>query len=309
LTFLRGSVIAALALALGAAGCGGDGGSGGPATARPAQALSYAIASPPGSGDPLGAASRDARTVSAQIHEPLVETLSGPFGDTRRRRGLAASWSSSADRAVWRFRLRSGIVFQDGEPFNAGAVVENARRWRRSQSGRRILPGLQGADAPTPRLVRFVLGRGDPGFPARLADVRLGIVSPATLERGRYAPARTGGSGTGPFALRLRRGERVVLARNPDWWGTRMGLGPALDQLDFRVVGDEAARLTLLRRGEVQVADELTAGALGLVNDDPLLAALRTGPGRGLGYERSVRGLPAQPHGFGGVWLTRVGQE
>jgi peptide/nickel transport system substrate-binding protein len=209
---------------------------------------------------------------------------------------------------VWRFRLRRGVTFQDGTPFNAGAVVANARRWRLTGSGRRLLPGLQGADAPTPSLVRFVLSRGDRGLPARLSDPRLGVVSPAAL-RGTRRLARQTRTGTGPFRIRQRSGRGVLLTRNPDWWGTPVGLGPALERVEFRIVRSEAERLTLLRRGVIQVADALDPGATQLIEDDPLLTTITAGPGTAIGLERSVRELPAEPKGFGGVWLTRVGQQ
>jgi peptide/nickel transport system substrate-binding protein len=308
LTRIRGPVLAMLALTLGAAACGGDGDGTGTATAQPRQSLVYAVASRVGSTDPLLASTRSARVITAQIHEPLVEELIGPYGDTRPRRGLAASWSHSPENRVWRFRLRRGVRFQDGSPFNASAVVANARRWRRSPVGRRLLPGLRGADAPTPRLVRFLLSSRDARFPRRLADVRLGLVAPATIGGGRNL-SRDTDTGAGPFEVREREGSRVLLARNPGWWGTAVGLGPALDRVEFRAVGSQAERLTLLRRGEVQVADQLDAGTLAVVEGDPLLETLSLGSGPGLGLERSVRELPAAPHGFGGVWLTRVGQE
>ena len=41
---------------------------------------------------------------------------------------LATSWSSNADATVWTFKLRSGVTFQDGTPFNADAVIFNLDR-------------------------------------------------------------------------------------------------------------------------------------------------------------------------------------
>ncbi|HET8678721.1 MAG TPA: ABC transporter substrate-binding protein, partial [bacterium] len=42
--------------------------------------------------------------------------------------GLATQWSASADGRTWTFRLRQGVRFHDGTPFNADAVVFNVTR-------------------------------------------------------------------------------------------------------------------------------------------------------------------------------------
>src|SRR4029453_11372154 len=120
------------------------------------------------------------------------------------------------------------------------------------------LPELAAADAPRPDLVRFILARPVGNFPSRLASPHLGVVSPAALRprSGRGAElARTDRTGTGPFELREREGERIVVARNVSWWGARADLGPALDQVEFRVASSVRERLALLRRGTAQVAD------------------------------------------------------
>jgi len=42
---------------------------------------------------------------------------------------LATSWSTSADGLVWTFKLRQGITFHDGTPWNAEAAKFNVDRW------------------------------------------------------------------------------------------------------------------------------------------------------------------------------------
>ena len=63
----------------------------------------------------------------AKVWEPLI----GTDDDGHIRGCLAESWESSEDCTRWRFKLRQGIRFQDGEPFNAAAVVQNYHRWER----------------------------------------------------------------------------------------------------------------------------------------------------------------------------------
>jgi peptide/nickel transport system substrate-binding protein len=313
----RGAVAVAAVAALLGAGCGDDDEGAGAAPSGGvgpgANALVYALASRASEIDPLLATARSEQLVTRQVHEPLVESLAGPFGDARRRRGLAREWRASGDREIWRFELRRGVRFQDGTPFNATAVLANVERWRTTSAGRALLPELAAADAPRPDLVRFILSRAVTDLPRRLASPRLGIVSPAALRphSGRAAElARTDRTGTGPFELRERDAERVVIARNVGWWGTGLELGPALDQVEFRIAPRDPERLAMLRRGTVEVADSLPRLAIREIRRDPLLTYARGGGGV-LGIERSVRGIDsaAAVEPLSEVWLTTVGGE
>jgi peptide/nickel transport system substrate-binding protein len=313
---LRGVVCAAALAALAPAGCGNGGEGGTPGlsgTSAGTGLLVYALAGEVDQLDPLLATSRTDQLVTRQIHEPLVDSLAGPYGDVRRVRGLAIAWRSTPDREIWSFRLRRGIRFQDGTPFNASAVLSNAERWRTLPAGRALLPELVAADAPRPDMVRFILASPVRDLPARLASPRLGIVSPDALSSPAGVGVEEGArSGTGPFELReSSRGGPLVVARNTEWWGTRLDLGPALDQIQFELVPSSDERIVLLRRGEAQVADSLGAGAIRDLRANPLLTFVR-GEGVGvLGLERSVRGIDSASaiEPLSDVWLTGVGTE
>ena len=271
--------------------------------------LVWALPERPAGLDPLYAETGSEQLVARQVHEPLVAELTGPFEDARRVPGLVLSALPSSDRTVWRLRLRTGVRFQDGTPFSASAVLDNVERWRATAQGRSLI-GDALADAPRPDLVRFILPAPESSFDARLASPRLGIVSPRALARAsgaELAPAEAAQSGTGPFELRERSADRLLLAHNPEWWGIDRELGPALDQVEFTVVPDPAERVAELADGSVQVAGDLQGDQLARVRGDPLLTVVPT-PGGGLGIERSVRGIragdPAPP--LNGVWRTRI---
>jgi peptide/nickel transport system substrate-binding protein len=307
------SALACAALVLAACG-GGDGGAESAGGSEPPEggSLHYALAADPVELDPLFATDRASQVVTRQIHEPLAERLTGPFGDLRELPGLARSASPSSDATIWRFRLRPRIRFGDGTPFNAAAVLANADRWLATDEGRALLPGLAAVDAPKPDLVRFILDVPDPGLFGRLAQARLGLVSPRALrEAGTGAvDVGAGGTGTGAFELREQEaGATTVIARNVDWWGTRLELGPALDQVVFRVVPDPAERVAALADDQVEIADDLDPASAAEVRDDPLLTVDAGGGGAVLGVERSVRGLEldAGVPQLSGAWLTTVG--
>src|SRR5262245_65683172 len=56
--------------------------------------------------------------IMLNIFDPLVYLrTSGEFAP-----GLAESWSSSPDGLVWTFKLKRGVTFHDGTPFDGAAV-------------------------------------------------------------------------------------------------------------------------------------------------------------------------------------------
>ena len=306
----------ALALVLALSGCGDGGTETGDEVGLPSAGgggvLTYALPELPATIDPLSATSRGAQLISRQVHEPLVVTASPPYEEAPRGSGLAAAVKPSPDRTVWKVTLRSGIRFQDGSPFNAGAVLANSRRWSSRPAGRTLLPSLFAVDAPRPKEVRFQFHRPLADLSARLSSPRLGIVSPEALnpptgERARFLRGAEG-TGTGAFELGASSGSRLELSRYAGWWGSAAGLGPAMDALVFIAAPGSDQRLELLRSGEAQVAEPLEAAQLAPVAADPLLSSARIG-GIPVGMEASVRGLGsgAGIPALSGVWLTRIG--
>lgn len=312
-SLIRAAIAPALLAALALAGCGdGDSGSDDSAGLRPAGGggvVTYALPRLPDPPDQLDPLTAPAPTlpVARQIHEPLFARVHAPYGAAFQA-GLALSVKPSEGRTVWTVSLRSGVRFQDGTPFNASAVLANARRWASVAQGRRLLPGLFAVDAPRPGQVRFLFERPLAALGARLAAARLGVVSPLALapqtgEGGRFSGER--GSGTGPFEAGQPGGAEIELTRNPEWWGSTLGLGPALDGVAFRHEPSDAVRARLLTAGAAQIAGGLgPAQIAGLATE----ALVRTLPRRGLAFDASVRGLDSagDPPSLSGVWLTRI---
>ena len=312
---LRAAATLAVLAAATLLGCGGDGsGSTGGSQLAPAGGggtLSYALPALPTTLDPLVARGRDAQTVTRQVFEPLIAELIGPYGGTARQPGLALSAKPSAHRTTWTVTLRLGVRFQDGTPFNSAAVLANSRRWQSDPRGRVLLPHLFAVDAPRPDEVRFLLDQPVRDFAARLASPRLGVVSPGALDpqsgqRARFLPDARG-PGTGAFQPVGGGPARLELSRFAGWWGSPMGLGPALDGVTFVAAPKADQRLRLLQGGAVQVADPLDASGLRAARSDPLLDAVG-GPLRAIGMEGSVRGITSARSvpALTGVWLTRL---
>ncbi|MEW5899292.1 MAG: ABC transporter substrate-binding protein, partial [Bacillota bacterium] len=84
--------------------------------------------------DPAQAHDYASLKVIANIYEGLVKFKPGTF---EVEPCLATSWETSKDGLRWTFKLRPGVVFHDGTPFNADAVKASFDR----QSRQKEAPG------------------------------------------------------------------------------------------------------------------------------------------------------------------------
>lgn len=165
---------------------------------------------------------------------------------------LAESWEVSSDQLTWTFRLRKGVKFQDGTPFNAEAVKYTFDRIldpataspRKSSAG--MVKGVKVVDEYT---VAITTQKPFGPFLAQLTAYNLSILSPTQAKKlgKKYAQNP---SGTGPFKLESWiPGEKIVLARNEGYWGKKA----YLDKVVFKVVPEDATRVMLLLSGEADV--------------------------------------------------------
>ncbi|HXV56260.1 MAG TPA: ABC transporter substrate-binding protein [Gaiellaceae bacterium] len=245
-----------------------------------------------GAADPValdGALVSDGESLRVidQIFEGLV-TLSE--GGTDIVPGLAESWEASEDGLEWTFNLRDGVTFHDGEPFNAEAVCFNFDRWYNftgsfqnpsaSYYWQTVFGGFAepeegspetslyaSCEAPDELTAVLTLTQPSASFLGALALTNFTIASPKALEEfgadegevddeGIFHPTGTYGTehptGTGPFKFESwTRGDRLVLVRNDDYWGEKAHL----DELIFRPIPDNAARLQALQAGDIHGYD------------------------------------------------------
>jgi peptide/nickel transport system substrate-binding protein len=176
---------------------------------------------------------------------------------------LAERYELADDGLTYTYHLRPNVKFHDGTPFNADAVDFNIRRqWDKSfkffyQDAANIsfwpyqfLADIQKADDLT---VKLVLSQPWGDF-LRMNMQSFGqqfMLSPTYVRKVGNAAAGDAPVLTGPFKFVERiPGERIVVERNPDYWGA----APKLAKIIFRVMPDDAARKAALLAGEIDIA-------------------------------------------------------
>ncbi|MFI1462368.1 ABC transporter substrate-binding protein [Nocardia carnea] len=165
--------------------------------------------------------------------------------------GMAKSFSST-DGKVWTLKLRPGVTFTDGTPFDAAAVAFN---WQRALDPSQLSPSRAAAqmidwqvvDATT---LRVTSAEVNYQLPYQLTEPLAFIGSPTAIER-KGADFATAPVGAGPFVFRSwARGTELVLERNPDYWDSPR---PYLDRFIYKTIPADDQRYNALQAGEVDV--------------------------------------------------------
>ena len=218
--------------------------------------------------DPHAPISGTARQVVLPMFEGLVaEDLTRDDVISPVVPALAESLSSSDGGRVWEFKLRKGVKFHDGTPFDADAAIWNIRRVfdpdspqysAEAQAANALyFPGsiadFEKIDAQT-----FSLAIPDP-FPVDEQFYQLLMISPTAFEEKGLEGFVTSPVGTGQFKFgKLRPGVSLELVRNDDYWGEKA----KLDLIVMQPIADPLARASALRAGEIDIALELSPDTL-----------------------------------------------
>ena len=185
----------------------------------------------------------------------IFDTLTYLDDNGKAQARLAESWTSSEDFKTWTFKLRSGVKFHDGTPFNAQAVAWNFARQKDPKNNCRCafyIANVLKVEAQDESTVVYQLRDPAVNFPALLAVPSSNNVvqSPAAIQAKGDDYSRNP-VGTGPYILKSwTAGDRMVLERNPSYW--RKGW-PRLDRIVLRPLPDAQSRFASLLSGESDV--------------------------------------------------------
>lgn len=252
---LRAAIVAAAAVAMTAA-CAGGGESfdqsagGGTQTGASGGTLTVAQSSDILTMDPAMHRSRITQTVIRNVFEALVNQDANlkPIPE------LATEWKQE-DPTTWRFTLRKGVTFQNGEPFNAEAVKFSIERvLDPAQKSPRASMLSQVASVTAEGEDTVVIKTKAPS-PTLLASLSVNeIVPPKYVKQVGDAEFAKKPVGTGPFTFQeWVPNERVALKAYDNYWGGR----PKIDSLVFRPIPEVSARIAALQSGDVQIASEI----------------------------------------------------
>lgn len=217
-------------------------------------------------------------SISAIAGAMIYESLFAWDSKLQPKPEMAGSWSTSPDQLTWRFTLRPGLAFHDGQKVTTADVIPSLQRWMGFDGGgirlADALVSMQAVDADT-----FTMHLKRP-FPSMLSTLAAAPSRFAAIMRAQdLAEPRkqvTTAIGSGPFryvAAERVSGAKIVYERNPAYVprdeppdGMAGGRVVKVDRVEWDIIPDPATAAAALQNGEV---DFVERPSLDLV---PLLA-------------------------------------
>ncbi|MEO5823047.1 MAG: ABC transporter substrate-binding protein [Vicinamibacteraceae bacterium] len=224
----------------------------------------------PEAGSTPGAGGDQASTVTVAVADPRsseagnrsIDVIAGLLSDEglvglgrdgRPEARLAERWEVSPDGLTWRFFLRPGLIFQDGEPVTAAAAKAA------------IAPAPAATESETLPGLRDVLAVEAPG-PLELI-VRLRKPNALLLESFNFSPIVSLGhaAGAGPFRPDSRTRGKAVLGRFKGYYRGRA----TVETITIAEYPSQREAWSAMMRGEVDLLHEVAPDAFEFVRESP----------------------------------------
>ncbi len=162
---------------------------------------------------------------------------------------LATSWETPND-TTWRFKLRQGVKFHDGSPFNAEVAKYSLERFVDPATKNPEAAVLKPITAVTVIDAATLELTTDGPFAATLTAVQNAFMMSPTAVQAAGDQVAKKPVGTGQYRfVEWVPGERLVMEANPDFWGTKA----KIQRLTWKPVTEASTRIVALRTGEADL--------------------------------------------------------
>ncbi len=214
--------------------------------AEPPGELHVAIPWTPENLDP----SMNLSSIRAQVGMSLFDSMVGRDAQRQIVPELAESWKRLDDN-TWEFRLRKGVLFHDGEPFNAEAVrftIQRVLDPNQKSPNRANIAEIAKIEVVDDYTIRLITRQPYAPLLNRLLDFPI-LPPKYTAEKGNQAFAASP-VGTGPYRfVELVRDDRMIVeAFDKHWRGA-----PKIRRIVFKAVPEPTTRAAGLRTGQLDL--------------------------------------------------------
>src|SRR5712671_5229215 len=186
----------------------------------------------------------------------LFDNLTSRHPDGKLYPGLATEWKLEGP-TTWRFKLRQGVKFHNGDPFTSADAKWSIERTYDPAVKTMVataLTTIEKIDAPDPYSLVITTKKPDPLLPARLAFYGGQIVPRKYVEAVGNDTFNAKPVGTGPVRfVSWVKDDKLTVEANPDYFGGK----PDFDRLIVRAIPETAPRVAALLKGEIDIITQL----------------------------------------------------
>lgn len=246
--------------------------------------VTMVLTNDPNTFDPQGAIDPGAPVLLAYVYDTLLFQTD----DGRIEPYIAESWDIAEGGQSVTFHLRDDVVFSNGQPLNADAVIYTLERLKRVGQRSFIYSEIMNIthfDKPDDYTVTFNLAQPSSTLLSALTYTYAAILEPGAVEGAGEAYGHEP-VGSGPFMIAdWTPQNNMRLVRNPNYNGHRpldIADQPTnIDEMNIRFTRDQSARISALLTGEIDMAYITSAPQLARIADNPDFTIMDN-PTRGL---------------------------
>ena len=167
---------------------------------------------------------------------------------------LATEWKASEDYKTYTFKLRTGVTWHDGQPFDSADVVwtlQDLIDAGDNAYAHSYVANVESVTAPDAQTVVVKMKKPDAVWVTSIANYYGPIILAEHIYKGTKAADNSANHkpiGTGPYKfVSHAAGDRIVMERNPDYFGQVAGI----KNLVFRIIADRGTATAALEAGEI----------------------------------------------------------
>lgn len=225
---------------------------------------------PPGKGNPFSALGTPSIYTWSALFDSLTQVDSKGFAQP----SLAIKWEN-VNPKTWRFTLRKGVSFSNGEALSQEAVLAGFNYIKSGKAGRspivRELKGVVSAAAHGTNAVDFTTKRPDPIFPNRIAALK--IVAPKHWAAKGPKGYAADPVGTGPYKVAKWEANKVTLTAFEGSWRA-----PKAGKLVISELPERSARVQALISGQMDIVVGLSTDNVSVIKGSGHRVDVRAAP-------------------------------